>query len=144
MNTVILLGNLTRDVELKQTASGSSVANFSLAMNERYKDSAGNWQEKPVFVEIVAWGNRGEAIAKYFHKGSKILINGRLQLDQWENEAGEKRSKLRVVLDGFDFVTPKDTGSPTAVPSQAYVESPPADQSSADAGWADEDSDIPF
>lgn len=96
LNHVILMGHLTRDPELRKLPSGVSVADVGLAVNERYKDKDGNWVERPTFIDNVIWGKQAENCAEYLKKGAPVLIEGRLQLDQWETETGEKRSKLRV------------------------------------------------
>jgi single-strand DNA-binding protein len=112
MNRVILMGNLTRDVEVRQ-AGASSVGQFSVAVNEKWKDRDGNMQERVTFVDCEAWGGTGENIAKFFSKGRQILIEGKLQLDQWEDKEGGKRSKLKVVVERFFFTgTKQDAGEP--------------------------------
>ena len=102
------MGNLTRDPEAKFLPSGTTVVNFSIAMNERYTDKDGNPQEKATFVECEAWNRNAEIIDEYFAKGMPIHLEGRLQLDQWENDEGEKRSKLKVRVDRFTFVGKKE------------------------------------
>lgn len=104
-NKVILLGNLTRDVEIRAMPSGLSVGSFSIAVNERFKDRDGNWQERATFVDCEIFGARAEAMAKYLSKGSPVFVEGRLRLDQWEDKnGGGKRSKLKVVCENFEFV----------------------------------------
>lgn len=104
-NKVILLGNLTRDVEIRAMPSGLSVGSFSVAVNERYKDREGNWQERATFIDCEIFGARAEAMAKYLSKGSPVFLEGRLRLDQWEDKnGGGKRSKLKVVCENFEFV----------------------------------------
>jgi single-strand DNA-binding protein len=95
-NRVILVGNLTRDVELKYLQSGSAVTEIGLAVNDRRKNAQGEWVDDPVFVDVTLWGRTAEIASEYLSKGSSILIEGRLKLDQWEKD-GQKRSKLRVV-----------------------------------------------
>jgi single-strand DNA-binding protein len=106
MNRVFLAGNLTRDPEVRYTPSGMAVADLRLAVNERYKDSTTNeWKEKAVYVDVVVWGRQAETSGQYLSKGSPVLIEGRLQLDQWENQQGEKRSKLRVNASRVQFLS---------------------------------------
>ncbi len=106
LNRVILAGNLTRDPEVRYTPSGMAVADLRLAVNERYKDSTTNeWKEKAVYVDVVVWGRQAETSGQYLSKGSPVLIEGRLQLDQWENQQGEKRSKLRVNASRVQFLS---------------------------------------
>jgi single-strand DNA-binding protein len=95
-NRVILVGNLTRDIELKYLQSGTAVTEIGLAVNDRRKNQAGDWVEETTFVDITLWGRTAEIASEYLSKGSPVLIEGRLKFDTWEQE-GQKRSKLRVV-----------------------------------------------
>lgn len=95
-NRVILMGNLTRDVEVKYLQSGMAVAEVGLAVNDRRKNQAGEWVEEVTFVDVTLWGRTAEVAGEYLSKGSPVLIEGRLKLDQWETE-GQKRSKLKVI-----------------------------------------------
>jgi single-strand DNA-binding protein len=104
VNKVFLMGNLTRDVEMRALPSGMSVGKFGLAVNEKYKDREGNWIERANFVDCEIFGNRADAFAKYLGKGSPVFVEGKLRLDQWEDKDGNKRSKLKVVVDNFEFV----------------------------------------
>ncbi|HSX43123.1 MAG TPA: single-stranded DNA-binding protein [Candidatus Saccharimonadales bacterium] len=102
-NQVVLMGNLTRDPELRQTPNGQQVCSFSLALNRSYKGADGNWQEATDFIDVVAWGPLGERVAQYLSKGRPCLVNGRLQSRQWEQE-GQKRSKVEVVAQDVTFL----------------------------------------
>lgn len=102
-NQVILMGNLTRDPELRQTPNGQSVCGFSLALNRSYKGADGNWTEATDFIDIVAWGPLGERVAQYLTKGRPCLVNGRLQSRSWEQD-GQKRSKVEVVAQDVTFL----------------------------------------
>lgn len=102
-NQVILMGNLTRDPELRSTPNGQSVASFSLALNRSYKGADGNWQEATDYIDIVAWGPLGERVAQYLTKGRPCLVNGRLQSRSWEQD-GQKRSKVEVVAQDVTFL----------------------------------------
>jgi single-strand DNA-binding protein len=102
-NQVILMGNLTRDPELRQTPNGQNVCSFSLALNRSYKGADGNWQEATDYVDVVAWGPLGERITQYLSKGRPCLVNGRLQSRSWEQE-GQKRSKVEVVAQDVTFL----------------------------------------
>ncbi len=109
INKVIIGGNLARDPELRVTPNGTAICQFSIANNRNYKNQAGESVSEVSFVDVEAWGKTGEIIAKYFQKGSPILVHGRLKMDQWEDKnSGQKRSKLKVVITfpegGFDFV----------------------------------------
>src|SRR5436190_2654710 len=108
-NRVILLGNLTRDVEVKYLQSGMAVAEIGLAVNDRRKNQAGEWVEEVTFVDITLWGRTAEVAGEYLSKGSPVLIEGRLKLDQWESE-GQKRSKLKVVGERMQMVGSKGGG----------------------------------
>lgn len=102
-NQVTLMGNLTRDPELRQTPNGQSVCSFSLALNRSYKGSDGEWTEATDFVNCIAWGPLGERVAQYLTKGRPALVSGRLQSSSWEQE-GQKRSKLEVVAQDVTFL----------------------------------------
>jgi len=111
-NQVILMGNLTRDPELRQTPNGTSVTSFSLALNRSYKGADGNWQEVTDFIDIVAWGPLGERVAQYLSKGRPCLVNGRLQSRSWDDkETGAKRSKVEVVAQDVTFLGGPGGGS---------------------------------
>jgi single-strand DNA-binding protein len=103
LNKVFLMGNLTRDPELRYTPSGTPVCEFGLAVNRVYTTSAGEKREETCFVDVTMWGRRGVVISEYFTKGRPIFIEGRLQFDQWETSEG-RRSKLRVVAENFEFI----------------------------------------
>lgn len=104
-NKVILMGNLTRDPELRQTQSGTSVCRFSIAVNRSYNAQDGSSRDETCFVEIDCFGKSAENIAKFFSKGKPILVEGRLRQDSWEDkQTGQKRNKLMVVLERFEFV----------------------------------------
>jgi single-strand DNA-binding protein len=105
-NKVILMGNLTRDPELRFTGNNMAVCKFGLAVNRRFKDGAtGEWKEEPTFVDVTIFGARAEPFAKYHKKGKPAFIEGSLRLDSWEDKnGGGKRSKLFVVADTWEFV----------------------------------------
>lgn len=104
-NKVLLMGNLTRDIELRQLPSGTSVAQFTLAVNEKYKDKNDQWVERAHFIDCEMFGRRAEAMAKYLSKGNPVFIEGRLKLDTWQDKNdGSNRSKLKVFAESFEFV----------------------------------------
>ena len=109
-NKVLLMGNLTRDVQVKSTSGGQSVADISIAVNRKYKTKDGQDREEVTYVDCECWGPRGEVIAKYFSKGKPIFIEGRLKLDSWEDKDGQKRSKMRVMIEDFQFVEGRGGG----------------------------------
>ncbi len=120
-NQVTLMGNLTRDPELRTTPSGQSVCSFSLALNRSYKGSDGNWQEATDFIDIVAWGPLGERVAQYLSKGRPALVSGRLQSRSWEQD-GQKRSKVEVVAQDVTFLG--SPGGQSGSTGQAPVSEP--------------------
>jgi single-strand DNA-binding protein len=104
-NKVYLIGNLTRDPELRVTPKGTAICQFGLAVNRQFKDESGALRDETTFVDIEAWGRQGETISKYCTKGRPLFVEGRLKFDQWEDKtSGQKRSKLKVVLEGFQFL----------------------------------------
>ncbi|MHC4082122.1 MAG: single-stranded DNA-binding protein [Planctomycetota bacterium] len=105
VNKVFLMGNLTRDVELKYTPSDQPVANIGIAVSRRYRTREGEDREETTFVDCEAWGRTAEVMNQYLAKGRPVFVEGRLKLDQWEDrETGKSRSKLRVVVENFQFV----------------------------------------
>ena len=111
-NKVILMGNLTRDVEIRHTPSNTAVGNFGLAVNRRYRTQSGENREEVTFVDCEAWGRTAEVMSQYLTKGRPVMIEGRLKLDQWEDKnGGGKRSKLSVVVENFQFVDSGQGGS---------------------------------
>ena len=145
-NKTIIMGRLTRDPELKSTASGMSICKFGIASTRKFKGSDGNMKEDTLFIDVDAWGRQGEVIQKFFHKGSPIFVEGRLKLDQWESNTGEKRSKHSITLDSFEFVGSRDENAQAGNNFSAPQSAPaPAQQPAAPAGSpADFDDDIPF
>jgi single-strand DNA-binding protein len=104
-NKVILMGNLTRKPEVRFTQGGTAVCKLGLAVNRRFKDQSGEWKEEPTFVDVTFFGKRGEAFAKFHDKGKPAFIEGSLRYDTWDDkESGQKRSKLYVVGDDWQFV----------------------------------------
>ncbi|TVR52876.1 MAG: single-stranded DNA-binding protein [Puniceicoccaceae bacterium] len=152
-NKVILMGNLTRDPEMRVTPNGLSICKFSIAVNRIYSTADGERREEVTFIDIDSFGRQAETIGKYMTKGRGILVEGRLRLDQWEDkESGQKRSKLGVVLDTFQFVGGRgdDSGGGGASSEQREQpdrHSPPARKSADSSGSKDDDSvhdDVPF
>ncbi len=148
-NKVVLMGNLTRDPELRTTPTGQNVASFSLAVNRSWKNAQGEQQEAVDYIDCNIWGKPAEIITQYMKKGSGILVSGRLQQRSWEQE-GQKRSKVEVVVEDFNFVGgPGDGGS---APSSSSSSSASATASSKKSEPAVEDigdepinlDDIPF
>jgi single-strand DNA-binding protein len=103
LNQVTLMGNLTRDPELRQTPNGQNVCSFSLALNRSYKDQSGEWQEATDYVDVVCWGPLAERVSQYMTKGRRCLVQGRLQSRNWEQD-GQKRSKVEVLANDVTFL----------------------------------------
>jgi len=103
-NKVLLMGRLTRDIELRYTPSNQAVANIGLAVNRRWRNKEGQDQEDTTFVDCEAWGRTAEVMNQYLAKGRPVFIEGRLKLDTWQDKEGGNRSKLKVVIDNFQFV----------------------------------------
>jgi single-strand DNA-binding protein len=110
-NQVILMGNLTRDPELRTTPGGTTVCSFSLALNRSYKAADGEWKEQTDYVDVVAWAALGERVAQYLSKGRAALVNGRIQSRSWEQD-GQKRNKVEVVAQDVTFL-----GGPGGAPA---------------------------
>lgn len=109
LNQVTLMGNLTRDPELRQTPTGQNVTSFSLALNRSYKDQSGEWQEATDYIDIVCWGPLAERVAQYLSKGRRCLVQGRLQSRSWEQD-GQKRNKVEVLANDVTFLDSRGGG----------------------------------
>ena len=159
LNKVLLIGNLTRDPEVRMLPSGRPVCKFGIAINRNFKDADGNRREDTTFVDVEAFGPRGEALARFFGKGKPIFVEGRLKLDQWESQSGEKRSRLLVELDNWEFVGSRQDNAyeaqtqQTSQGSTAPQASPPTQDPSSDASSQDQpqatadpdlNEDVPF
>jgi single-strand DNA-binding protein len=143
-NRVIVMGNLTRDVEVRYLQSGMAVADIGLAVNDRRKNQAGEWVEEATFVDITLWGRTAEVAGEYLSKGSPILVEGRLKLDSWESD-GQKRTKLKVVGEKMQMVGGRGGGgdsNPSGQQSDSSY-SEPAPVAAAGGGGTPPD-DIPF
>jgi single-strand DNA-binding protein len=110
VNQVILMGNLTRDPEVRQTPSGQSVCSFSLALNRAYKAQNGEWQEATDYIDVVAWGPLGERVGQYLTKGRRALVQGRIQSRSWEQD-GQKRNKVEVLANDVTFLDGREGGA---------------------------------
>lgn len=124
LNRVMLMGHLTRDIEAR-TAGASTVGGFGLAVNHKYKTAAGEQREEVTFVDCEAWGKTAEVLAQYVNKGDPLYVEGRLKLDQWDDaKDGSKRSKLKVVVENFQFLKGKSDDAPA--PARAPARSAPS------------------
>ncbi|MBU0517574.1 single-stranded DNA-binding protein [bacterium] len=136
LNKVMLIGNLGKDPELKNTASGTAVATFSMATNRRYKDKDGEWQDDTQWHNIVAWSNKAETITNYCKKGSRIYIEGRLTTRSWDDKDGQKKYMTEIITDNFVLLDPPPEGAVRGEPI-------PPPQPPEGLGPQDED-DVPF
>ena len=155
-NKVILQGNLARDVEIRYSASGGAIGSSAIAVTKKFKKQDGTQGEKTLFIDIVAYGRTAEIMNNYLQKGSSVLIDGELELDQWTAQDGSKRSKHKVKIDNLQMLGSKDqtqNSNSHEAPSQGQCRQPqhPTDQShgnesSGQAGFPemDMDSDLPF
>ena len=110
LNKVMLIGNLTRDPELRYLQSGTAVCDFGLAVNRNFKTSSGEQREEVLFVDITAWGRQAEVVSEFLQKGRPVFVEGRLKLDQWTTDDGQKRSKMNVVMENFQFLDSRGGG----------------------------------
>jgi single-strand DNA-binding protein len=151
-NKVILMGNLTRDPEVKYTSGGTAIAKLGMAINRTWTNKEGQKQEETTFVDVDAFGRQAEVIGQYLKKGRPVMIEGRLKLDQWDDkQTGQKRSKLGVTLEGFQFLDSRGEGGGGGGGGQGYQSDTPAAgassasaSASAPAANIPEDDDVPF
>lgn len=119
INRYIATGNLTREPELRRTANGMAVMNIGIAVNDRRKNpQTGEWEDYPNFLTCVMFGTRAESVSGYLHKGSKVAIEGKLRFSQWEKD-GQKRSKIEVMIDDLELLTPRNQAPATQAPIEA-------------------------
>ena len=147
INRVVLVGNLTRDPELRHTPTGTAVCSLRIAVNTRRKDGAtGEWTEKPNYFDVTVWGNQGENCAQYLSKGRPVAIDGRLEWREWEAQDGTKRQAVEVVADTVQFLGGRSEGSGDALQSgdNQFVPAGVAAGPDADFGGSPTDDDIPF
>lgn len=131
LNKVLLMGNLTRDPELRVTPKGTPICQFSLAINRSFKLESGETREEVLYVDVEAWGKQGETIAKHVTKGRPLYVEGRLRLDTWEDKTTkEKRSRMKIVLEQFQFLGDRPAGAAPA--------------STAPAATTPENPDVPY
>jgi len=150
LNKVLLIGNLTKDPELRYTPSGTAVADLRLAVNDSYTGRDGKQVERTLFIDVVVWQRQAETASEYLSKGRPVLIEGRLQMDEWENQQGEKRSRIRVVAQRVQFLgTPRggEEGGPRPATRGAKAGRAAPDEGSPNDVPGPEDvgeDDIPF
>jgi len=134
-NKVILVGNLTKDPELRYTPSGTAVANLRLAVNRKFRDKAGQLQDETCFITAVVWSKQAETCNQYLHKGSSLLVEGRLQSRSWDDaQTGKTRSVIEVLVERVQFL-----GAPGKPGTAAVAQDPAVEQDMpADTGWIEE------
>jgi single-strand DNA-binding protein len=128
INRVVISGNLTRDPDLRSTASGMPVLGFGVAVNDRRKNQqTGEWEDYPNFIDCTMFGARAQSVSRFLNKGMKVAIEGKLRWSQWERD-GQKRSKIEVIVDEIEFMTSRNQNSAPAVsaPAQAAPMAAPA------------------
>lgn len=121
LNRAMIVGNLTRDPEMRYTPNGQAVTSFSVATNRRWKDKDGNAQEQTEFHNIVAWGKLAEFTSQFLHKGNRVYVEGRLQTRNWEGQDGNKRNRTEIVCENFIALTPKGATETMTSASPASV-----------------------
>ena len=110
INRVVLVGNLTKDPELRHTPSGTAVCKLRIAVNTRQKDPQGNWGDKPNYFDVTVWGNQGESCAQYLSKGRPVGVDGRLDWREWDAQDGTKRQAVEIIADTVQFLGSRDGG----------------------------------
>ena len=144
---VTLVGNLTRDPELRQTPNGNSVCQFGVAVGRRYKDASGQWMDKASFFDVVVWGAQAEHCNQYLAKGRQVAIDGRLEQQSWEAQDGGKRSKVEIVAENVVFVGAPGPSGETREPVSKGGDQPPRETPQVKDDFRDIDfggDDIPF
>jgi single-strand DNA-binding protein len=139
INRVVLVGNLTKDPELRHTQGGTSVCKLRLAVNTRRKDETGQWTDKPNYFDVTVWGNQAESCSQYLSKGRPIGVDGRLDWREWEAQDGTKRQAVEIIADSVQFLggrSDSDTGGNQFVPAGATADAADFPQAA--------DDDIPF
>ena len=141
INRVVLVGNLTKDPELKSTSGGTSLCKLRIAVNTRRKDETGQWVDKPNYFDVTVWGNQAESCAQYLSKGRPVGVDGRLEWREWETQNGDKRQSVEIVADSVQFLGSRGDGDGGG---GGYI---PADAPATPAGdfpSSPTDDDIPF
>ena len=142
INRVVLVGNLTRDPELRHTPSGAPVCSLRLAVNTRRKDESGQWTDKPNYFDITVWGQQGENCAQYLAKGRPVAIDGRLEWREWDAQDGSKRQAVEVIAESVQFLGGRQDGESSYV--QAGATAAAGGGGGGDFPTSPTDDDIPF
>jgi single-strand DNA-binding protein len=146
INRVVLVGNLTRDPEMKHLPSGTALCSLRIAVNTRRKDESGQWTDKPNYFDVSVWGNQGESCAQYLAKGRPVAIDGRLEWREWEATDGSgKRQAVEIVADNVQFLGSRgDSGDGGGGGGSSFVPAGTTPQADADFPSSASDDDIPF
>jgi single-strand DNA-binding protein len=143
INRVVLVGNLTKDPELRHTPSGTAVCKLRLAVNTRQKDAQGNWGDKPNYFDVTVWGNQGESCAQYLSKGRPVGVDGRLDWREWEAQDGSKRQAVEIIADSVQFLGSRGEGGEGGGERQ-FVPAAATSGNEDFGGTGSGDDDIPF
>lgn len=136
INKVMITGNLTRDPELRATASGSQILHFGVAVNDRRRNQqTGEWEDYPNFIDCVVFGARAEPLSRFLAKGTKVAVEGKLRYSSWEAKEGGRRSKIEVVVDDLEFLSSRNGQQQPAAPAAQPVYQAPAPQPYAQGGY---------
>ena len=141
INRVVLVGNLTRDPEVRQTPSGTPVCSLRIAVNSRRRDESGQWTDKPNYFSISVFGNQAESCGQYLSKGRPVAIDGRLDWREWQTQDGQKREAVEIVAESVQFLGSRGDGDSSGGGNQ-FV--PAGASSGSDADFQGTDDDIPF
>lgn len=144
INRVVVVGNLTKDPELKSLPSGTAVCDLRIAVNGRRKDDAGNWVDVPNYFDVVVWGKQGENCATYLEKGRTVAVEGRLQWREWEAKGGGKRQAVSIVADSVQFIGSGGGGGPSGKPAGSDIPAASGALPSSGGDLPSADDDIPF
>jgi single-strand DNA-binding protein len=147
INRVVLVGNLTKDPELRTTPGGTSLCKLRLAVNTRRKDQSGQWVDKPNYFDITVWGQQGENCATYLQKGRPVAVDGRLEWREWDTPEGQKRQAVEIVAESVQFLGGREdggNGNGQRFTPESDVPADTADFAPAPAGPGASDDDIPF
>ncbi|MDP9303027.1 MAG: single-stranded DNA-binding protein [Actinomycetota bacterium] len=144
INRVVLVGNLTKDPELRHTPSGTAVCKLRIAVNTRQKDPQGNWGDKPNYFDVTVWGNQGESCAQYLSKGRPVGVDGRLDWREWDAQDGTKRQAVEIIADTVQFLGSRDGGGGGGGDGERQFVPAAATAGNEDFTSSSADDDIPF
>ncbi len=144
INRVVLVGNLTKDPELRHTPSGTAVCKLRIAVNTRQKDPQGNWGDKPNYFDVTVWGNQGESCAQYLSKGRPVGVDGRLDWREWDAQDGTKRQAVEIIADTVQFLGSRDSAGGGGGDGERQFVPAAATAGNEDFTSSSADDDIPF